>query len=353
MSDDEAFLPGGFGPYRATLANTGRTFPVGRRQTLLQGALAAGLEWPNGCRVGICGSCRCRLLRGSVSPLADFSAVLDEAALRQGDVLACRALLTGDVTVDTSHLGQAASPDQQDREAQVLELTRLTPLVLGLHLVLDRPFQPGFVAGQYCRLSVPGRVPPRCFSFAKASRGDSEVEFLVRLFPGGLMGEWLLTRGKPGARLRVGPPMGSFRLAEDHRRRALFLAGGTGLAPVLDMLEELASVPALLRPARLAYAARDQARLYHRGRLAALRLAWPAELGFEFVPVLSREPEKTNWRGLRGHLFDHFDALVAGFEDAEAYCCGPPGLVDALELYLLKAGWRREDIHADRFLPAW
>jgi len=133
----------------------------------------------------------------------------------------------------------------------------------------------------------------------------------------------------------------------------LFFAGGTGLAPILAMLEELASLPAAQHPqVRVLFAARDQQHLFHRRFLEPIIDRWAFGTSIEFVSVLSREPRPSDWKGLRGHFFEHLGLLTAGFENADCYLCGPPGLVDAMKFYLVKQGFDRARISADRFLPS-
>lgn len=338
-------------PHHASIAGTGIRFQVEPRQTLLIAAQQAGVPWPNGCRVGLCGTCRCRVTRGQIKPLADFATVLDRDELERGYVLACRSLIDSDVELSDEHL-RAAAHAARELPATITRLSRATPTVTTLELELEEPIAGGWLAGQYARLSVPEVVPPRCFSFASACRGDTRLLFQIRLFPGGRLGEWLTATDRTGAPMQVSPPLGELYL-RDSTRPLLLFAGGTGLAPVMAMLEELVANPACIRPTRLIYAARDQAHLYDQERLAAIRAQWPAHSSFEFLPVLSREPLTSDWDGRRGYVFEYLDELIAGFSTAEPYLCGPPGLVDALELYLVKRGFARRDIHADRFLPAF
>jgi len=342
-----------FDSHRVTVAETAEAFVVKPNQTLLQAALDAGLNWSFGCRVGICGSCRCQVLDGQVTALTDFGSVLDRRQVDAGHVLACRALLESDAVVTADALTAAAGA-AGDLQATVAEVRQLTPLVLELNVTLEQPFANGYTAGQYARLSasVPAQLPPRCFSFATACRGDARLRFYIRQFPEGQWGEWLTQQDCRGSSLWVSQPLGGFTL-RDSGRAALFICGGTGLAPILAMLEEMASHPARRRPVRLVYAARDQAHLFAQATITRLKQAWPDDMPFEFMPVLSREPATSRWSGLRGHIFDHLPALTAGFEGADAYLCGPPGLVDAAQLYLVKAGWDLTDVHTDRFLPAF
>jgi NAD(P)H-flavin reductase/ferredoxin len=337
--------------HHVTLSD-GTRFQVAPGQTLLQAALAAGLDWPNGCRVGLCGSCRCKVVSGKVRALTRFSPALTEQEQRQGQVLACRSELESDLAVESDQLFAGSTDDDADMDGKVIRTELLTPLVLLVEVALDRPQPRGYAAGQYARFEVPGAVPPRCFSFANACRGDGRLRFFVRLFEGGKLGEWLTGADRVGARVRISRPLGHFVL-RDRRRPVLFFAGGTGLAPILAMLEELAARPAAEHPpVRVAYAARDQQHLFHRRWLESVIDRWAIGTPLEFVSVLSREPRPSGWRGLRGYFFDHLPLLTAGFEQADAYLCGPPGLVDATQLHLIKHGFAASRIAADRFLPS-
>ena len=329
----------------------GRPFDVPAKSTLLMAAQAAGLDWPYGCRVGVCGRCRLKLLHGSVSALGDHAATLGADAVSDRYILACRSLLESDVLVLPPD--QAAGHDD-DVRGTITRVTRPVHEIAVLEIALETPFSNGYAAGQYARLSVPDAVPPRCFSFATACRGDARVEFHVRLFPEGRLAGWLTADDVTGAGVSVSQPLGEISLAEvSADDELLFVAGGTGLSPVLAMVEELAGWIHPRPRVKLLYAARDQAHLYAATRLRSLARRFEAGR-FDFVPVLSREPGDSGWTGRRGHLFDHLGEVAPG-EGASrrAFLCGPPGLVDATELALLKLGWPRAAIAADRFIPAF
>ncbi|MGR8919297.1 MAG: 2Fe-2S iron-sulfur cluster-binding protein [Gammaproteobacteria bacterium] len=329
----------------------GRPFPVPAKSTLLMAALDAGLDWPYGCRVGLCGRCRCKLLHGKVSPIGDVGDALGPQAESAGYILACRSLLDSNVLVLPPE--HAAGPDR-DLVGTIVRLAQPTPEVVQLTVDLERPYRVAYQAGQYARLSVPDDVPPRCFSYAGACRGDGRLDFHVRLFPGGKLAEWLLAGDRIGAKLAVSQPLGEPALpALGEAVGIVFVAGGTGIAPVLALLEELAALPAPSPPVTVVYAARDQAHLYMASRLDALAASFGGPGDLRFCPVLSREPAGSSWTGLRGHVFDHLDALLPDPAGRRAYLCGPPGLVDATELALLKRGWPRAAVTAERFLPAF
>jgi 3-phenylpropionate/trans-cinnamate dioxygenase ferredoxin reductase subunit len=80
---------------------------VKRGQTLLQAALEAGIDFPHLCRVGSCGTCKCRLLSGRVKMLTDASYVLSAQDLRDGYILACQALVRSEARVSLGSNAQA------------------------------------------------------------------------------------------------------------------------------------------------------------------------------------------------------------------------------------------------------
>lgn len=347
----------GFSEHTAHV-QAGQPFPVPAKSTLLMAAQAAGIDWPYGCRVGVCGRCRCKLLHGSVSQLGDQGRTLGERAISDGYILACRSLLESNILVLPP---EHAHDRTADMVGHIAQLRMATPGIAILNIALEVPYPVTYRAGQYARISVPERVPPRCFSFATACRGDGELEFHIRLFPEGRLATWLTEEADIGSRITVSQPLGDVSLDPVvGTPELLFIAGGTGLSPILAMLEELAAASGPRPNVTVFYAARDQAHLYAAGRVSALADAWnegdeaiPAQPAFRFLPVLSREPADSGWTGLRGHLFDHMGAILPRIDACHAFLCGPPGLVDAAEISLLRQGLPRSAITADRFIPAF
>ncbi len=74
-------------------------FTVEPGMTLLNAALASGIDWPHKCKVGSCGTCRCQVVSGAIKPYMDFSYVLTPEQLNNGYALACQSELKSDITV--------------------------------------------------------------------------------------------------------------------------------------------------------------------------------------------------------------------------------------------------------------
>lgn len=324
-------------PLTATI--NGVVIPVEPKETLLQAALRAGIDFPHSCRVGGCATCKCKLLDGKVKELTETSYILSDEDLDQGCILACQAVPQGPVRIEVDLSAQGAKRRVPGR---VVAQERLTHDIVSLRVQLDEALP--YKAGQFANISLDA-LPDvqRSYSFATAVQPNAQVSFFVRKVPGGVFSTHVNEADLVGQTVTVEGPMGDFWLRPG-QGPLLLVAGGSGLAPILSLLED-AQAQGVKRPVTLLFGARQQADLYAQDAIAALARDWPG--GLHFVPVLSSEPEGSGWAGARGMVADAVaEHLPAG---AHAYLCGPPPMVDAVSAVLQQHGVARADIHADRF----
>lgn len=319
--------------------------------SLLSAALRGGVRIPHLCRAGECGSCRCRLVTGQVRLKRDISQHVNHQALRQGYLLACQSEALSDLTLEIP--GQSPGAEGaavKTLNGQIKSVATLSHDIRLLVVELDSPLH--YDAGQYAQLSVPGHAElasaPRCYSFSSApsAQGCTEVAFHVRHVPGGLFSEWLFAQDRTGARVELMGPLGDFRVRDDERPMVC-IAGGSGLAPIKAMLEELCGrerAPDLT----LFLAARSQRDLYCQDELADLQKRWPGPGRLLLVPVLSNEPQDSAWNGLTGYCGEHLSSFCSP-ADSSFYLCGPPAMIDAI-LRQLQGLVAAEHVHHDRFL---
>lgn len=319
---------------RATARIAGESVTVEAGETLLQAALRQGVDFPNSCRVGGCGACKCRLTKGEVLELTETGYLLTAEELEQRTILACQSTPLGDVEIEVD-LPRAVG-------ATVVAQERLTHDITRLELQLDTPLD--HRPGQFATLTIDGLPDhPRCYSFATPPSPDGRAVFFVRHVPGGRFSGLVHSTDVVGRRVEVQGPGGSFFLRPG-TGPLVFVAGGSGLAPVLAMLEAAAD-SGVDRPATVLFGARSQRDLYALDQLAALQSRWNGLL--DVIVVLSNEPEDSDWTGARGLvtalLPDHLSPT------SHAYLCGPPAMVDAALVPLQDAGVPREHVHFDRF----
>lgn len=324
-------------PVTAVVNDTAIT--VQPKETLLQAALRQGIDFPHSCRVGGCATCKCRLVEGKVKELTQAGYILSDAELDQGYILACQSVPRGDVKIAVDLQSAGARKQVAGR---IVAQDKLTHDIVRLRIQLDTSLP--YKAGQFAQLALdelPGVA--RSYSFASPVQPDAKVSFFVRKVPGGRFSSHVHEQSLVGQTVTVEGPMGDFWLRPADAP-LLMVAGGSGLAPVLAMLED-ALANGVKRPVTLLFGARTQADLYARDLIATLAQRWPSR--FDFVPVLSQEPDSSAWTGQRGLVADALaDHIVP---TCHAYLCGPPPMVDSVRAQLLQRGVSSDHIHADRF----
>jgi len=337
------------GPFNVQLDDGTTSFKVNAGDNLLKAALAAGLAWPHNCRVGSCGTCRCRLVEGKIKPLSDFSYVLDETELDAGMILSCQTSLRSDVRVRVQLDGHEAYAPATTSGGNIDRMVGLTHDIVELGIQLDQPLPP-YRAGQYAELSVPGIERPRSYSFARAPHVEApgHATFHVRRVPGGEMTEWLHAKDRTGTHVSLTGPHGSF-----HQRKAkgrmLCVAGGSGMAPIKALLE-CAAGRGFDRDVLYLFGARTRKDLYCTTEMALI--AERSGGRFRFVPVLSHEPPDSGWDGARGMVTQQLRQISQTDVPADAYLCGPPPMIDAAITELKQLGLDPSRIYFDKFLDA-
>ena len=318
----------------------GRRVAVERKETLLDAALRNGVDFPNSCRVGGCASCKCRLVSGKVKELTEAAYILSDEEVAQGYILACQSVPLSDICVevelDRPALSRACS-------GHVVAQHKLTHDITRLDVQLDQPMQ--YRAGQYTDISL-ASLPGvrRSYSFATPARQDGVVSFFVRRVPGGRFSSLVNDNDVRGERVTLSGASGDFWL-RPASTPLLLVAGGSGLAPVLALLQD-ALASGVSRSVTLLFGAREERDLYALEQIDAIAAQWRGQ--FRFIPVLSEAPLEASWRGARGLVTEQIpQALEAG---AHAYLCGPPGMIDSAVAQLRALGVGPEHMHADRFL---
>lgn len=328
-----------------------KRFTVPSGKTILEAALEADIDFPHGCTVGTCGSCKCKMVEGKVGELRDFGFTLTKEELEEGYILACQGIPKKELIrlevdeegleLDTCHVNGTVS-------------TRvpLTGDICEVDMSFDAPIQ--FAAGQFARIKAPDIERERCYSFAEAPAPDGQdrVSFFIKKVPGGAFTERLFAGEFDGQSLPVAAPEGYFYL-RDSDAPMLCVAGGSGLAPLLSIFED-AVQKGVTRDCIFLFGARTRSDLYCQDRIDAVRRAW---LGtFRYLQVVSHESVENEWDdGVReGMVTDHFDSVIAESgaraDEFEAYMAGPPPMIDAALEVLRHCGVVRNNIHFDRFV---
>ncbi|NCA27279.1 MAG: CDP-6-deoxy-delta-3,4-glucoseen reductase, partial [Methylophilaceae bacterium] len=230
---------------------------------------------------------------------------------------------------------------------RVQSMEKLSHDVMALFLKLPSNERMQFMAGQYVEFLLKDGKR-RAFSLANAPHNDEFLELHLRLVPGGAFTEYVFNEMQEKAILRLEGPFGSFYLREDSQKPIIFVAGGTGFAPIKGIIEH-ALHKNIDREMVLYWGAKTLEDLY----MPNLPQAW-AQMHphFKFVPVLSEPLATDQWNGRTGFVHQ---AVLDDFADLNAYqvyCCGAPAMIEAAMTTFKAQGLPSDEFFSDAFTYA-
>jgi CDP-4-dehydro-6-deoxyglucose reductase len=330
--------------FTVTLQSTGRRFGVAAGETVLEAAQRAGIALPYSCRAGVCGSCKATLLTGRCEYPRNPPLALDADERAHHAVLLCQAVPASDLLLEAREVASVEDIARRELTVRVVGKHLLAPDVTGLHL------QPAageprlqWLPGQYLDVLLEeGRRRP--FSIANGPQPDGTIELHVRHVAGGGFTSRVADELAVGDTLRIEGPLGTFVAREDSERPMIFMAGGTGIAPVKAIVEHFLAL-GTRRAIDVYWGVRHADDLYLLPQIAqwqrqALQLRFHAVLS-DVAPVAA--PLRT---GLvhEAVLADHPD--LAGHD---VYMSGPPVMIDVARHRFVAAGLPEERLYYDSF----
>ena len=341
--DDEEMMS-----HQITVQPSGRQFVAEDDESVLDAALRQGLTMPYGCRDGACGSCKGKVLAGSVDYGKAQAHALSDEEKAAGLALFCCATAQSDLTLECRQLGSSSDIPVKTLPSRIEKIERLAPDVMAIHLKLPASERLQFLAGQYVEVLLKDGKR-RSFSLANAPHDDALLQMHVRHIPGGVFTDQVFSSLKVRDILRINGPHGTFYLREESPKPMILLASGTGFAPIKAIVEH-AIAEKCARPMHLYWGARTRADLYQN----ALPEQWAAEhANVSYVPVLSEATAEDRWSGRTGFVHQ---AVMADFPDLsghQVYACGAPAMVDAARRDFVKdCGLPEEEFFADAFTLA-
>lgn len=309
-------------------------------ETVADASYRARINIPLDCRDGACGTCKalCESGRYDGGEYIDEALTDDEAA--QGYALPCQMVPESDLVLQIPTTSEVAKTAAGNHRGTVTSVERHSDSTVGLSVALEDRGGLTFLPGQYVNVAVPGTDVTRSYSFSNAPTED-EVSFLVRVNAQGAMSEYLRDRAQVGDVLEMTGPMGSFFLREP-QRPALYLAGGTGLAPLLSMLRKQRE-DGFAYPVHLVYGVSRDDDLVHLETLEQLS-SQVAEFTYEHCvsDPASSAPNKGYVTSLvrPEHVHDG---------DVDVYLCGPPAMVESVRDHLKAEGITAAGFYYEKF----
>ena len=323
---------------------------VDEDETVLNAAFRQGVSLTHGCREGQCSACKSFLLDGDIEMEKYSTFALPESESEEGYVLLCRCHAYSDLEVELINYDEDIIRLGIPIETFHTTIETIEPLTHDIkRLVLklvesDRRLK--FSAGQYVSIRIPDSEEYRAFSMANTPRTTDRLEFMIKVLPGGMFSGLLDGGFTIGQELEVMGPYGVFMLREKYEDEIICIGGGSGMAPLWSLLNDMAE-RRVKRKATYFYGARTRKDLFYLDQLRQLEERLP---GFHFIPALSMATEEDEWNGETGLITEVLDRnLAPGQAHTQAYLCGPPPMIDAAIPVLVRKGISEDRIFFDKF----
>lgn len=320
---------------------SGKTFQTDDNSSILDSALANGLNFPYGCQKGACGKCIATIIEGEVGYSGDIPSGISPQELADGMALLCQCMAKSDVELVVTELDSVAGIEVKTLPCMVDSICHLNHDVTKVLLKIPKPQSMQYLAGQYIDLIHPD-FEPRAFSIANAPDNSGMIELHIRLVENGKFTQFIFKHLQARTLLKLTGPKGSFYFREDSKKPVILVAGGTGFGPVKAIIEH-AIKTGISRQIYLYWGVRDKVDLY-----MDLPYQWAdTHNNIHFVPVLS-EPNKA-WQGKTGFVHQ---SVLADFEDLtgyEIYACGPPIMIKSVADTFTEQGMIKDNFFSDAF----
>ena len=319
----------------------GKSFSCDSNTTVFEAAKNNGIILEHSCLNARCRSCAVQVESGTtIDKLDDL--VLSAKEKSNKWILSCNAKPTSDLVLDIEDLGDIKVFEKKIIPAKIQSINKLNNSVIEVSLRLPPNSNFGYNSGQYFNITK-GTIK-RSYSVANACKESGVLTFLIKKYENGLMSNYWFDEAKENDLLRIEGPIGSFFLRETQAENIIFLATGTGVAPIKAILESITESPKKLLNKKIWIftGARNQNDIFWQ----------PNELNeipnLKYIPVLSRPSE--DWKGEKGYIQDILIKQNIPLENAQVYACGSNTMIESAKKLLIEKGLNKKNFFSDAFV---
>jgi toluene monooxygenase electron transfer component len=336
------------------------TFDCGDGEKILHAGLRHGIALPYECGTGTCGTCKAVLAGGEVNDGWPAAPAHKYLKAERNEFLMCQCSARSDCTLELrGRIAPMVLPQPGHHAGVIAAAQDLNAAVVRLEVLLDAAVE--FEAGQFMLVDVDGLEGRRGLSMANFDRPAERIVFTVKLMPEGGLSQWLRagagTSDRVGTRVRLFGPLGKAVYRPGDGGNLLFIAGGSGLAPMLSILSRAHAERQFdARRGHIFFGVRTAEDLYAMEELVAHKKAFPGNFSLTVAlsdeepgPDLSRQwPDVSFATGLVHEVAGR--AMAGKYDDTTAYLAGPPPMVEsAMRMLMTEARLPPSRIRFDKF----
>jgi CDP-4-dehydro-6-deoxyglucose reductase len=310
------------------------------QKSILDSAEKANVSFPYSCRDGRCSSCKCKVLSGETECLSQELGLTETQRL-QGWILSCVRAAKTDLELEVEDLGDLPLIKPKTLPCKIDSITKMSNDILIVVLRLPPSSKVEYYSGQYIDL-IAGDIR-RSYSIANAP-ANNRLELHIKKVELGAMSTYWFENANQNDLLRINGPLGTFFLRNVSGQNLVFLATGTGIAPVKAILESLNGKPEHDQP--------DTVTVFWGGRTPD-DFYWDlskCEFPVSYTPVLSRPPP--DWSGAVGYVQDVFLSRSPDLTKAIIYTCGSDDMIRSARERLIDLGLPEGRFYSDAFVAS-
>ncbi|TYA74135.1 2Fe-2S iron-sulfur cluster-binding protein [Seonamhaeicola marinus] len=325
--------------YEISLKNN-KKFSCDDQTTILQAAKNNGVYLEHSCLSARCRSCVVKVLQGKTVNMQD-ELVLSEAEIRENYTLSCNAKPVSDLVLDIEGLEGITLYEKRIFPSKIDQITKLTNDIIKLTLRFPPSANFKFNSGQYVNL-IKGNIK-RSYSIANRAVHNSKLSFFIKNYENGEMSKFWFEDAKENDLIRVEGPLGGFFYRESEHKNIVFLATGTGVAPVKAIIEEINCSPEDFSTKTLfvIVGARYEKDLFWEPEIRS-------NIRLKYVPVLSRPDE--NWNGAKGYVQDVLLEQNIDLSKTQVYACGSNDMIESARRLLIEKKLPENQFYSDAFV---
>jgi Na+-transporting NADH:ubiquinone oxidoreductase subunit F len=329
------------------LINDQKKLVIEGGRPLLSTLMGEGIFIPSACGgKGTCSYCKVKVLEGGGPVFPTETPYLSPEERRAHVRLSCQVKVKDNLKIEI--------PEElflvKEYLVRVESIRELTPEIKRVHLRILSPEEGiAFKAGQYVQFEVPkykrtSGPEYRAYSICSDAAEHHSLELVITKVPQGAVTTYVHEFMREGEDLKATGPYGKFYL-KDSDRDILFIATGSGMAPIKSMLHQIEHEQSR-KKVQFFFGAKTVKDLYYQEEL----LAWEKSLpSFKYVPTLSRVPEREQWQGEKGRVTNLIDKYISEGASIDVYICGSPAMVDSCVEILKKKKIPEDRIFFDKF----
>ena len=323
--------------FKISLKNN-KSFICDSKSTIFEAAKNNNIILEHSCLSSRCRSCIVKVTSGSTINKED-EFVLSDNDKNQNFVLSCNAKPLSDLELDVEDLGNVKLFDKKIIPSKINSIEKLTDDVVKVTLRIPPNSNFEFNSGQYINLINGSTI--RSYSIANCSNHNNQLEFFIKKYTNGIMSKYLFEKAKNNDLLRLEGPLGTFFLRQSHVKNIVFLATGTGVAPVKSIMDDIEESHQQYQNKNLwiFVGAKYKNDLFWKPNSSKLKI--------NYIPVLSREE---NWEGEKGYVQDIVIKHQIDLKDTQVYACGSNDMIISAKDLLCKNNLKEINFFSDAFV---